>query len=452
MKNKKKKASGNKELKKLEGFGLINPHSAGIDIGSMLMVISYTDLQGIIHVHEFDSYTESLIQLAELLQQHGIEKVGMEATGSYWKVLYNILESHGMEIIVANPSHYKNVAARKTDINDAQWLHQLLSYGLLRSSHIAPEPNRELRHYLHERDIYKKQKSDTLNRIQRNLTLMNIKVQHLISDIEGVAGMKLIEAICKGITDPETLLGIIYTKSLKASPEELLSALTGDYQQQYINILTQTLKAYNSLVEQMVAYDTYIEEILKKMLPDNHPPIEKKKGMVRKNQYTINLREYLLALFGTDLTDIEGLDEINLLTIFAVTGTNMKKWPTAGHFVSWLNLSPRPMISGGKIIGYERRVNNNPASQAFRMAANSLWQSKGPMGQQYRKLAASRGKSKAIKAVARRIAVIFYNLVLKKEAYDPTRLQPDIEKQTARKIARIQKEAAKFGLTLQKVA
>lgn len=452
IKNKKKKASASKDVRQLEGFGLINPHSAGIDIGSMLMVVSYADSGGIIHVREFDSYTGSLIEIAELLQQQGIEKVAMEATGSYWKALYNILESYGMEMVVVNPSHYKNVAARKTDINDSQWLHQLLSYGLLKNSHIAPEANRELRHYIHERDIYKDQKRDTLNRIQKNLTLMNVKVQHLISDIEGVAGMKLIAAICDGVTVPERLLDMMYSKSLKASPEELLRALTGDYQQQYVNILSQTLKTYKFLVDQMAAYEAYIEEALQKMLPYDHAPIEEKTGLVRKNQYSINLKGYLQALFGTDLTEIEGLDEINLLTILSVTGTDMRKWPTAGHFVSWLNLAPRPKISGGKIIGYQRRVNNNPATQAFRLAANSLWQSKGPMGQQYRKLATSKGTSKAIKAVARRIAVIFYHLVLTKEAYNPARIQPDIEKQTARKLARLQKEAAKLGLTIQKAA
>src|SRR6202047_2070194 len=199
-KNKKKSTSARSADggKKLERFGLINPHSAGIDIGSMLMVVSYTDQQGIIYLREFDSFTQSLYQMAELLQQAGVEKIAMEATGDYWKSLYCILENHGMEITVVNPSHYRNVAAQKTDINDAQWLHQLLAHGLLRHSHIAPELHRELRHYLHERDIYRKQKSDTLNRIQKTLTLMNIKTQHLISDIEGVAGMKLLAAICSG--------------------------------------------------------------------------------------------------------------------------------------------------------------------------------------------------------------------------------------------------------------
>jgi transposase len=452
IKNKKKKASGNGGGKKLERFGLIHPHSAGIDVGSMLMVVSYTDQQGTIHIREFDSFTQSLYLLAELLQQAGVEKVAMEATGPYWQSLYGILESYGMDMVVINPSHYRNVAAQKTDINDAQWLHQLLAHGLLRNSHIAPELNRELRHYLHERDIYKKQKSDTLNRIQKTLTLMNVKVQHLISDIEGVAGMKLLQAICFGISDPGQLLEIIYTKSLKASPEDLLSSLKGDYREQYINILSQTLKTYSFLMDQMMAYETYIEGTLQKMLAYDSITIEKKTGLVRKNQYRINLKGYLLAIFGTDLTEVEGLDEISLLTIFAVTGTNMKKWPSAGHFISWLNLSPRPKISGGKIIGYEKRMTNNPATQAFRLAANSLWQSKGPMGQQYRKLAATKGKAKAIKAVARKLAVIFYTLVLKKEAYNPAKIQPDIEKQTARKIARLQKEAAKLGLTIQKAA
>ena len=130
----------------------------------------------------------------------------------------------------------------------------------------------------------------------------------------------------------------------------------------------------------------------------------------------------------------------------------MSKWPTAGHFTSWLNLSPRPKITGGKLVGYEKRITHNPATQAFRLAANCLWQSKGPLGQQYRKLAATNGMATAIKAVARKIAVIFYNMILKQQAYDSSKVQQDIELQKARKISRLQKEAQKLGLTLQNAA
>src|SRR6185312_1745069 len=245
-------------------------------------------------------------------------------------------------------------------------------------------------------------------------------------------------------------------KKLKASPEDLLSSLQGDYKEHYIHILSGTLKSYDFFKEQMLTYETYIEQTLGELLACDTAqkvvPIKRKTGLVRKNQYSFNLKDYLLAIFGVDLTEIEGLDEIGLLSILSVTGTNMKKWPTAEHFVSWLNLSPRPKISGGKIIGYEKRISNNPATQAFRLAAHCLWQSKGPMGQQYRRLAATKGSKKAIKAVARKIAVIFYQMVLHKQVYDATRIQPDLEQQMARKIARLQKEAAKLGLSIQKAA
>lgn len=455
-KNRKKFTLEISQGRKLERFGLIHPRSDGIDIGSMLMVVSYTDHEDMVRLREFDSFTRSLVEVAELLQKHGVEQVAMEATGPYWMSLYNILELHGLKVIVINPSHYRNVSAQKTDVNDAQWLHQLLAHGLLRHSHIAPELYRELRRYLHERGISQKHKSDTLNRIQKMLTMMNIKFQHLISDIEGVAGMKLLRAITSGLSDGQALLNLIDLKRLKARPQDLLSSLQGDYREDYIIILSMALKSYDFFKGQMLDYESYIEGTLKKLLatqqPSEVPKVETKKGMVRKNQYSFDVKEYLEGIFGVDLTAVEGVEEASLLTILSVTGNDMGKWPTAGHFTSWLNLSPRPKISGGKVIGYEKRATNNPATQAFRMAANSLWQSKGPMGQQYRKLAATKGSKKAIKAVARKIAVIFYNMVLKKQTYDPKKILPDIEKQTARRINRLQKEAAKLGLTLQNVA
>ena len=454
-KNKKKTLPQGSNGKKMERFGLLYPRSAGIDVGSMLMIVSYTDRQDMIQLREFNSFTDSLYQLSDMLKQQGVEVVVMEATGSYWQTLFGILEDRGLKVIVINPSHYRNVAAQKTDIQDAQWLHQLLAHGLLRNSHIATELYRELRHYIHERTLCQDQKGDLLNRIQRNLTTMNIKFQHLISDIEGVAGMKLLRAIASGINDPQTLLRQIDYRLLKASPEDLLSSLKGDYREDQINVLTCSLEAYDFLKGQMLKYEAYIEETLKKLLPGDVKQTNqsmKKKGVVRKNQYHFKLSDYLNAIFGVDLIEVEGLEEIGLLTILAVTGTDMSKWPTAAHFSSWLNLSPRPKITGGRVIGYQKRVAHNPATQAFRLAANSLWQSKGPLGRLYRKLAATKGKAKAIKAVARRIAVIFYNMVLKKEAFDIKKVQQDMAVQEAKKIVRLQKELAKYGYTVKKAA
>ena len=434
-------------------FALINPCCAAIDVGSMMMMVSYSDKQGDQHLLEVDAFTESLEHLAGILKQAGVTHVAMEATGVYWIVVYEILEQQGFQLTLVNAKHFKNVDAQKTDVKDCQWLHQLHANGLLRASHIAKEVYRELKSYLHERTVLQKQKSDTLNRIQKLLTQMNVKVQHLISDIEGVSGMQLLRGIAKGITGPEKLLSLIDVSKLKADKEDLIKSLNGIYKNQFIVILQHALKAYDFFKEQMRAYEMLIEGVLKTMLPKDEdgskPIIKKKTGYVRKNQYSINLKEYLEHIIGVDVTQIDGIDEISALDIISVTGIDMSKWPTAEHFASWLNLGARPKKSGGKIIGHEKRFTNNKATQAFRLAAQTMWQNKGSLGHLYRRLSAQKGSKKANKAIARKLSVIFYTMIKNKTEYDKKKLQVNTERQRAKKISYLQKEAMKYGYVLQ---
>ncbi len=444
-----------KKTKKVQSLQLtvIHPCSAAIDVGSMMMMVAYSDEQGNQHLLEVDAFTESLQTLATTLQQAGVTHVAMEATGVYWIAVYEILEQQGFQVTLVNAKHFKNVEAQKTDVKDCQWLHQLHANGLLRASHIAKEIYRELKSYLHERNILQKQKSDTLNRLHKLLTQMNIKVQHLISDIEGVSGMKLLRGIASGITDPAELLSLINVDKLKADKEDLIKSLQGIYKKQYVLILQNALKAYDFFKEQMRNYELLIEKVLKTMLPKdgdgNKPVIKNKTSYVRKNQYSINLKEYLKHIIGVDVTKIDGIDEISALEIISVTGLDMNKWPSPEHFVSWLMLSPRPKISGGKIIGHEKRFTNNKATQAFRMAAQTMWQNKGSLGHLYRRLSAQKGSKKAIKAVARKLAVIFYHMVKNKTEYDKNRLQMNTERQRAKRISFLNKEARKYGYILQ---
>ena len=436
-------------------LAVINQNTAAIDVGSMLMMVSYTDACGNQCLIETDGFTQSIRELAQTLKQAGITHVAMEATGVYWIALYEMLEQHGLTVTLINPRHFKNVHAQKTDVKDCQWLHQLHAHGLLRASHIAPEVYRELKSYLHERNVLQRQKSDTLNRIHRVLTQMNIKVQHLISDIEGVSGMKLLRAIAAGIQDSQTLVSLINLNKLKASEEELCQSLKGIHKQQYVIILQHALKAYDFYKEEMKQYELLIEKVLKKMLPQdkhgNKPLIEKKKGIVRKNQYSINLKQYLKNILETDVTQVDGLDEITVLEVISVTGTDMNKWPTSEHFVSWLNLSPRPKKSGGKLLGHQKRFTNNTATQAFRMAAQTMWRNKGALGNLYRRLAAQKGSKKAIKALARKLAVIFYHMVKNKTAYDTEKVNTTHRREEQRKIARLRKTALLYGLVLQPI-
>lgn len=437
-------------------LAVIHPHTAAVDVGSMLLTIAYTDSEGQQQLLETDSFTESLDQLVQRLKKAGVTHVAMEATGVYWMALYELMEEQGLKVTLINPKHFKNVDAQKTDVKDAQWLHQLHAHGLLRASHIAPELYRELRSYVHERNVLQKQKSDTLNRIQKLLTKMNIKVQHLISDIEGVSGMRLLRDIVSGISDAEQLLSRINVGRLKASREDLLKSLKGVYKEQYIVILKNSLKSYDFFKQQMKEYELLIQDVLQKMLPaddqNNKPHIPPKTSYRRKNQYSINLKEYLHHITGVDLTKVDGLDEISILEIISVTGIDMSKWKSAEHFASWLNLSPRPKITGGKLIGYTKRFTNNNATQALRMAAQTMWKNKGALGRLYRRLAAQKGSAKAVKALARKLAVIIYHMIKNKKEFDPTKIVNDTDKQKAKRIEWLEKEAARYGLTLQKVA
>lgn len=437
MAKKQQKTQANQQTLQL---GIIYPSSAAIDVGSMNMMVSYPGKDGAQTVQEYDAYTQDLHALAQQLQQASVTHVCMEATGVYWMAVYEILEQYGFIVTLVNARHYKNVAGQKTDVNDCQWLHQLHAHGLMRASHIAEEQYRELRSYIHERNILSKDKADTLNRIHKVLTQMNIKVQHIISDIEGVIGLQMIERIAKGATSAEAILEGLDIKRLKATKEDLVKSLEGIFKPHYITILKNYLVAYHFYKKQMLVYETEIETVLAKMLPPQEQgiAIEQKTVKARKNQYGFNLKEYLH----------KRLDENTVLTIISVVGLNMHKWPTADHFASWLNLAARPKKTGGKVIGHQKRYTNNTATQAFRMAAQSMWQSKSILGHLYRRLSHTKGTPKAIKAVARRLAVIFYNMVKKQTAYDPKIVALDEENINKAKFERLKKEVAKLGYVL----
>lgn len=437
-------------------LSIIHPHAAGIDVGSMNMMVSYVGSDGLQVVKEYDAYTADLEQMALDLKQAGTTHIGMEATGVYWFCPFDVLEAHGFKVTLVNAQHFKNVDGQKTDVKDCQWIHTLHAHGLLRASHIPEECYRELRTYIKERSILQKAKSDTLNRMQKALTQMNVKVQHIISDIEGVIGMQIIERIAEGASNPEAILAGLDIKKLKSGAAELHKSLQGVYKPYLVKVLKMHLETYWFYKKQMLGFEELIESLLTKMLPaDENGAVKKiraKTTKTRKNQYHFNLKEYLHRIVGVDLTQIDGLDESSVLTIICVVGLNMDKWATAEHFASWLNLAARPRITGGKVVGHQKRFTNNVATQAFRMAAQTMWQNKGVLGRLYRRLAHTKGSKKAIKAVARRLAIIFYHMVKRQTNYDPKLVALDEQKIKEHRIARLQKEAQKLGCRIEVLA
>jgi len=450
----------------VSGLPVINFHAAGIDVGSTVMAVSYTDGSGNQCLCKTGCFTEELRELVDLLGNEGVKDVAMEATGVYWMSLYEMLEDVGIRVTLINPGHYKK-SDPKTDENDGLWIHQYHSCGILRNSHIAEEEYRELRNYIHERSVVQKQKSETLTRIHRILTMMNIKIQHVISDIEGKGGMTILRAIASGNSNAEQLVNLIDAGSFKADRETLISSLKGIYKKHFVTLLKMKLREYDFFIHQMINYEAHIEKTLKKIAEkqkkinnaDNrqNKSENKKKSTqtkyARKNQYRFDAAGYLREILGIDLTLAEGMDEKMLLDIISVTGIDMSKWATAQHFASWLNLSPRRMITGGKCIGNERRRTTNPATQAFRISAQATGiSSKGYLGILYRRLCAKKGKKTATKAVARKIAVLFYTLVKNRQEYDVQIIEQRLNEQEEKRIRNLEKKAKKLGYSLQKIA
>jgi hypothetical protein len=445
----------------LNGLPVVNKHTAGIDVGSMLMSVAFTNSKEEELLFETSGYTNDLQELVSVLKNEGVTDVAMESTGPYWYNLYDLLERAEMEVTLINPGHYKTRAIQKTDIKDCQWIHQYHACGILRESHIATEDFRDLRDYIHERNKVQTQKSNTLNSIQYILTKMNVKLQHIISDIEGVGGMLLLNAIASGESNPKKLVAMINLSQYKSSEQDFLEALNGFYLPKFVNLLKMKLEEYEFYKSQMLRYETYIEEILIRMTPAkvSETPAEvseqkkskpQKKKYVRKNQYNMDVKGYLQKILGVDLTKVEGLDEKVLMDIISVTGKDMSKWPTAQHFVSYLRLAPRPRISGGKKLGHENNSTANPATQGFYRGGHSLANSTGYFGNLYRSICIKKGKNTANKVIARKLAVLFYTLVKNQTPYDTTFRTEREKEMKEKKLAKIKKEADKLGYSLEK--
>ncbi|CAN5891593.1 IS110 family transposase [soil metagenome] len=441
-----------------EEFQVVNPRAAGIDIASMEHFVAVPERLEAQPVRHLGAFTRDLEALADWLVSVGITTVAMESTGNYWLSLYEVLEARGLEVCLVNARHMKNVSGRKSDVQDCQWLQQLHTFGLLKACFIPGETVRRLRCYVRQRNAVEQQKGRDLQHLQRSLTDMNLKLHHLVSDLEGVAAMRIVEEIAAGVTDARQLARH-RNKAMKATEEELVRSLEGNYTAEHLFTLNQALSSYRFHVGQMRECDEQIERLLSAMSGTEQQQGEEfcsrgKARKARKNQYRFDLRSYLLELLGVDLTQVEGLEENTVLEVIAETGTDLGKWATAKHLASWLGLCPNPAKSGGKVLGHKQRGgrSSSRAAKAFRLAARSLHASGHYLGGLYRRVSHKKGPKAAIKAVARKLAVIFYTMVRNKADYVPLEAKEYEERTKARIIKNLRRKAQALGLELREMA
>ena len=433
----------------------VHAHAAGIDVGSRFHVAAVPAQLCSEPVRTYQSFTGDLYRLAQWLQEVGVTTVAMESTGIYWIPVFQILEEHGLEVLLVNAQHVKNVPGRKTDVNDAQWLQQLHQYGLLRGSfHPAPHMA-TLRSYLRHRERLVQYAAGHIQHMQKALMQMNVQLHHVLADITGVTGMAILRAIVNGNHDPAQL-ATYRDRRCKASTATVRDALTGHYTPEHLFALRQALELYDTYQEKIAECDQAVERVLRdlsdpQVAMEELPPTRHRRRR-QSNEPDFDVREALFGLVGTDLSQLDGLSPYTALMLIGECGTDMMRWPTVKHFTSWLTLAPGSKISGGKILSSKTRRSTSRAAHFLRMAAVNVGKTNTALGAFYRRLGARIGKSKAVTATARKIAVLFYNALRYGMEYSDPGADYYEEQYRKRVIKGLQQRAKQMGFQLTPAA
>jgi transposase len=391
--------------------------ATGIDVGSERLHVSIGgDVPTV-----FGTMTCDVDRLVDALVCRGVRTVAMEATGVYWLYLYEALEAAGMAVLVVNGRHVKNVPGRKTDMADCQWIATLHAHGLLRSGFVPPEQIRCLRDYVRLRQDHVGLAASHIQHMQKALERMNIKFHDVISDLAGMSGLKVMRAIVDGERDVAVLLELCDARIRNAKGAQVRESLRGTWREEHLFALKQALKCWDFLRERIQECDGEIERVLKALGPSAQcdasademrpPPRRKKRGGSNTPQIE-GLHAMLVDICGgADATEIPGLADQSLLQVISEVGTDLEKWPTAKHFTAWAGLAPGSAQSGKRCKSQPRQ--RNKTGQIFSAMARSLANSvdKG-LGGFYRRLKARRGGLVANKALARKLATSFWNVMV----------------------------------------
>ena len=390
-------------MKKVTAFETVYQHGAGIDIGAEKIFVSPDGLE----VISFDTFTSGYYECIEYLQQKEITDVAMEATGVYWMALYAMLENCGFKVCLVNPKETKQVKGRKTDVKDCQWIQKLFSAGILRQSFIPQEKYMEVRQLVRERIDIIEMGSTYVNKMQKSLELMNIKLKEVISQIHGASGIKMIRAILEGNRDKDYLLSLCDKRIIEKKGEAVLF------------MLEQNLHMWEKHQEHVGVIDERIGELLQQLSKNKELLVKDSKPKpVRHHAPKIKgLHQMLIQLYGVNVSCVSGINDYTLLRLIGETGVDMSKFPGNKHFVSWCGLSPKQHKSG-KINKRVKAIGCNKTGQIFKEIAQSLINSKHiAIGSFIRKIKARKDSAIAIKAGARKLAIAYYNTLTKGSNY-----------------------------------
>ena len=453
-------ASVKKKAKK--GIEPIYSNVAGIDIGAALIHVAILNENDEYEVREFGTMTPDLMKIAQWLIESNVKNAAMEATGVYWLPLFEILEDQGLNPLLVDPKSAKNVPGRKTDVLDCQWIHKLYSCGLLRAAFRPAKAKEAFRAYVRHRGNLVKGRQKAILQMNKSLLLMNIKLDIAVSEVTSVSGMNIIRAIVDGEQDPKKLAALRH-KSCKKTEEVFIAALTGNFQKTHLFTLKQSLETYDyfgrlieecdkKIYEELQSWDTLEEGPLPRRKKDKnkeHPKyINARKP--DQNEFNFDIETILYNKVGVDLSAINALGGLTVATIISELGgkEGIEAFKTEKEWASWLTLCPGNNVSGGKSLGGQSRKSKNRIKRALCMAAMSLCNSKCALGAYYRRMAARISKSKALKAVAHKLARLIYQLLKNGNAYVEIGQEQYENHHKEKKIKSLLKSARELGLNI----
>jgi transposase len=432
-----------------------HPHAAGIDAGDRdHWVCVEATPDGADTVRAFPTHTAGLRQLVAWLQHCGVTTVALEATGAYGHVLLLTLLEAGLTAILTPPQFARQIKGRpKTDRRDCQWIQRLHKLGLLPSVFRPDAATHTLRDYVRQRGNLVRLSGQHIQRMQKALELMNLKLTGVLGDITGVTGLKVLRAILAGQRDPQQLAKL-RDRRCQHSAAEIATALDGRYRPEHLLELRCSLTLWDKYQEMIAVVDDAIAAQLRCMRRQTElpplPPRIRVRGR-KPHDPRFDVRTALYYATGVDLTAIEGIAELHALTLVSELGSDLSKWPTLKQFTCWLGLCPNWKKTGGKVQSSRTRHGKNRAARALRLAAWCLLRSKSYLGAYLRRQRSRLGAPKAITAAAHKLARIVYNLMRYGVAYMKQTEQAYAEQVHARLEKQLRRRAAELGYELRKI-
>jgi transposase len=433
------------------GLSVVNPDAAGIDVHSDMHMVCVPADRDANPVRQFGANTADLQEIAAWLKKCGVKTIALESTGIYWVPLFELLESEGFEVNLVEPGQLSRCGARpKTDVLDAQWIQRLHSYGLLRASFRPPDSVLALRAYWRQRQMQVRYAASHVQHMQKALEQMNVKLTEVVSNITGVTGMSIIDAILDGERDPMKLAKL-RDERCHHSEAQIALALEGTWRPEHLFELRQACELYRFHHRQISECDQQVQAELAKFANragEKTRTVKPRKRGRKSNDVRFEATGPLFQALGVDLTLIEGIDVGTALVILAEIGVDVSRFPTEKHFASWLRLCPPQDESNKTKRRRGHRKGTNRVTIALRLAARSVGKTMTPLGLFYRRIRSRIGGLGAVKATAHKLACLIYRMLKYGQEYVTQSMDEYEAKLKAKMLDTLKRKAAAMGFQL----